>query len=1078
MKAPRVILLIVLSCLLLSIRGFPQTLTIQDTILAKKTFDKAVVYFDNAKYDSALLLFNKAKNVWHEYVLKYPDRGFKDNYKENYLSCLNNIGGIYNNTGKLDTAYIIYTNSISYGLNNIKDSCVEVANLYHNLGLNRYFALKYDLAEDLYFKSLEYYKRTVGEDNVKVLWLFYDFGLLYNDMGLPDLSLVCHLKSLKLKNKFFGEKNIEVGHSYLWVGGAYYYKGDFDLAYENFTKSLNIYIENKGYINIDVAYSFNNLATVLCAKGENDIALDYCMKAVTVASQINNVDSSAIALFYSNAGIIYEELQDYNKAKEYKTKSLQLYRRLYGENHPCVSMSYNNVAVLHNILKEHQLAIETLKKALKINLALHGKMNAEVARQYFNIAEAYYQTEDYDSSLKYNSKAEEIFNIIYKGKHPNKAMALHKFITIYWKLKNYEKSIQYAQKCMVANIKDYDDSLDVNSNPNIRNYFRWDLLLYALNGKGECLLDISRKENLSKEEKIKRLRMALGVYFKADTLIRQVRRDVTSQKDKMLISEKSIEVYYTALQVCNDLFKLTEEKNYIEQAFYFSEECKSSTLLESIASNVGMKYSGIPDSLLQKEHSLKLDISFYENSLSEGVDSTCNRIYQAKLFDLKRSYESLVLNFEKQYPNYYRLKYANKIPSIKEIQQHIDNKSIVMSFFIGDSSLFVFMIEKNKLSLFEQREIKGLNDSIQLYRSALSGNVQHSDHLLSCGNYLFQKLFPSKYTFTEKISNLTIIPDGSLSFIPFESLPTRYVYMREANETENDTLRGFKMVKQTISSLSFKDFPFLIERYNVSYAYSATLFYQNCIEDTKKQPINTSWLAIAPVFEDENKLKATTETKDLQRKMKFFSIDTLSTRGTLLNGEFVNPLPGTEKEVKSIQKEFKDKGYAADVFLKNNANERKIKSGILENYSILHFATHGFVNSEKPELSGLLLAQDSIGGQDGILYSSELYNLKLNADLTVLSACETGLGKVKKGEGIIGLTRALIYAGAKNIVVSLWSVSDQSTSTLMIDFYKNLLNETKKHSYSQWLRNAKMKMIREGKYSNPYYWSPFILVGK
>ena len=165
--------------------------------------------------------------------------------------------------------------------------------------------------------------------------------------------------------------------------------------------------------------------------------------------------------------------------------------------------------------------------------------------------------------------------------------------------------------------------------------------------------------------------------------------------------------------------------------------------------------------------------------------------------------------------------------------------------------------------------------------------------------------------------------------------------------------------------------------------------------------------------------------------------------------------------------------------IKKSANEEFLKSKEVEKYKYLHFATHGFVNTEKPELSGILLAQDSTLNEDGILYSGEIYNLKLNADLTVLSACETGLGEIKKGEGLIGLTRALLYAGSKNIIVSLWKVADNSTSDLMIDFYKNLLNEEQeKQEFSQALQQAKLKMIDEGKYAHPFYWSPFILIGK
>jgi len=204
------------------------------------------------------------------------------------------------------------------------------------------------------------------------------------------------------------------------------------------------------------------------------------------------------------------------------------------------------------------------------------------------------------------------------------------------------------------------------------------------------------------------------------------------------------------------------------------------------------------------------------------------------------------------------------------------------------------------------------------------------------------------------------------------------------------------------------------------------------------------------------------------------------------SGKFIPPLPGSESEVKSIFNEFDKENFKTKVELKENASESRIKSGELENYKYIHFATHGFVNSEKPELSGLLLAQvaDSTNEQnDGILYSGEIYNLKLNADLVVLSACETGLGKIKKGEGIIGLTRALLYAGAKNLMVSLWQVSDQSTSDLMISFYKNLLDEksarlTNQVRYAPLLQQAKLKMIGDAKFAHPFYWSPFILIGQ
>ncbi|MEQ8882896.1 MAG: CHAT domain-containing protein, partial [Cyclobacteriaceae bacterium] len=141
----------------------------------------------------------------------------------------------------------------------------------------------------------------------------------------------------------------------------------------------------------------------------------------------------------------------------------------------------------------------------------------------------------------------------------------------------------------------------------------------------------------------------------------------------------------------------------------------------------------------------------------------------------------------------------------------------------------------------------------------------------------------------------------------------------------------------------------------------------------------------------------------------------------------------------------------------------------------IHLATHGIVNQSKPELSRVFLCPGST--EDGSLYSGEIYNLKFNANLVTLSACETGLGQVAKGEGIVGLSRALQYAGAQNLIVSLWQVADKSTADLMIEFYNHSLNDSRK-GYADDLRAAKLSLLRSEDYYNPYFWAPFILIGQ
>ncbi len=291
--------------------------------------------------------------------------------------------------------------------------------------------------------------------------------------------------------------------------------------------------------------------------------------------------------------------------------------------------------------------------------------------------------------------------------------------------------------------------------------------------------------------------------------------------------------------------------------------------------------------------------------------------------------------------------------------------------------------------------------------------------------------------------------------------------------------------------------PFLLKTHSVSYSYSANLYY-NTFSKPNEKSTQTDWIAYAPVFDDEGIAGTTAVTQKLYADYTMNSFDkSVATRSLLSNGMYVSPLPGSLSEVETIFKLFEDNGKKAAMKTHQQANEQSAKSGEISEARIVHFATHGFVNATKPELSGIFLAQDTSSAfsdyediygniaqqNDGILYQSEIYNLKLNAELTVLSACETGLGKIAEGEGVIGLSRALLYAGSRNLVVSLWQVSDESTQKLMVCFYENLLadknfGKVNPIFYAKHLQNSKLALISEGKYAHPFYWSPFILIGR
>lgn len=569
--------------------------------------------------------------------------------------------------------------------------------------------------------------------------------------------------------------------------------------------------------------------------------------------------------------------------------------------------------------------------------------------------------------------------------------------------------------------------------------------------------------NYNPENYYNNLQIALRHYKAIDTLINQVRIEMKTNSDKLALGEEANHAYTEAIAVCYQLAELSDNKKdtekYLQMAFGFSEKNKSSVLLESLAGAEAMKFSGIPNELLDKESNLQSNINVAKQIIAERSDSLKVAAFQSKLFNYNRAYDSLIHVFETNYREYFELKYSNKLASIDDLQGILDKKTTIISYTETDSLIYAFVISKNQYFVKQLPKTTDYEKLLDIIRMQIMSRVGNTKYFAENMNKLHKQLFD--FEIPANTENLLIIPSGKMALLPFEALVT------DLGDVE----------KNDYSQLSY-----LINEYNISYSYSANLFYRTFPKD-KTQKIEVTqlndWLAYAPVFSDESTGYLTKQTHEMLRAMDENTVDTLQTRGTLLSGEYISPLPGTRSEVEDILEVFDSQHKKANALFNLSANEASVKSGDLENYKYIHFASHGMVNMEKPELSGIILAQDSTIDEDGILYIGEMFNLKLNADLTVLSACETGIGEIKKGEGLIGLSRALLYAGSKNIIVSLWKVADNSTKDLMLDFYNNLIeNETESSGFSKPLREAKLQMIQNKTYAHPYYWSPFILIGK
>ena len=983
-------------------------------------------------------------------------------------------------------ALILYCSLFSFhsSLSQVTVPDTTLAIEYRAVGDSLYY--EWDLAgsTEFYQKAADIYKTVDLKTNDPVMHELYTrclYDVAWNYKSAMDFKGCLNVLDTALAYALIhvGENNPVTATLYNGYGCLYDDKSEYDRALDYFYKSLEIRLICFGENNPDVGDSYNNIGNIFDKKLENEKALDYYSKSLRIWMEIEGEMNADVAMSYNNIGMAYYSKSDFDKALDYFNKSLNIRLELLGEEHPYVADSYNNIGMLFDAKLEYDKALECYQKSLKIRLETLGEEDYDVAQSYNNIAVLFSFKAEYDKALVLFLKSLSICKTLFGEKHMDVASTYNNIGKLYYLEAKYDKALQYYHNGLISCFSNYTDTLDINVIPPLKEYLEWPDLLDALIAKAEIFKCMHHPE------------LALLHELSADSLISKVRKETSSLSDKIALGKKANLLYPGAVDLCARLYseQVTpkEKRKYAELSFYFSERNKSSVLLEAIAGLNAMKFAGIPDSLLKKEQDLGITVSNCITLKNNAENDSMANIWAGRLFDANRSYDSLIRIFELNYPNYYKLKYNNSPVSMSGIQKILDKKTAMLVYSVLDTSILIYEITKTKFELYNIPKIPDFEIKLQQIRSSMqNSSVPDVLQYKSLAFELYKQLFPKELSESKsfaKIENLIIIPDGNLASLPFESLLTEE-YKTSWTDWKNTAY--------------FSEMPFLLKKYAVSYSYSATLF-QNTFPKLKADQIEITdlndWLAFAPVFDNEGISGTGLLTRKLLTDINTpdFS-DSRNKRSFLTDGTYISPLPGSLDEVTEIFNLFDQSGKRAVIYTHKKADEEFLKSDELKKYNILHFATHGFVNIENPELSGILTAQDTslnvddftdrygyIAQQnDGIWYQSEIYNTKLNADLVVLSACETGLGKIASGEGVIGLTRALLYAGSKNIIVSLWQVSDESTRQLMVGFYKNLLNQKskKKAGYSDHLQKAKLKLINEGTYAHPFFWSPFILIGK
>nr|WP_319570682.1 CHAT domain-containing tetratricopeptide repeat protein [uncultured Draconibacterium sp.] len=875
---------------------------------------------------------------------------------------------------------------------------------------------KHSEALDTFQLYLDYRKKIYGEKNYYLTSPYILLGITNKKLGANDKALSNY--QLAEENIFLREEGPNpnmLASLYINIGNVYRAKLDYTNALNYYNQAVNTYKSQTpiDYENLTDAYY--SIAEIYYTTLNHQMVIDIakeCYLAADTSTQIYFDDILAGSFF---------NLDNNDKADYYYRHAIDFSEKYYGISLD-LAYAYMNYADFLSRINQYDKAVENLSLAYNI---LEGQQVTFGTELY-----TYYK---YEGNIFRNRaiNTQEI-NRFRKEKGQNLLKSIDSYkkglAALEVKQTNPENSVIQVQQT-----RSLMDCLDV------------------IKLIGDVYLEIALLDNENRGiDFSENLDYALNCYNNTSNLIQQARKEISNDESKIQLSNLQYQTISKIIETAYLAYNYSDDQEFLDIAFNNSEQLKSSALFDKIANELAQENSLIPDSLLELERKLNNTIANYSELQYEELsnnepDSSLLEDYNDKIFNASRQRDELDRYMEESYPDYYQLKYSNSTLSLNDIQDRLESKEAIVEYFLAEptkeriendsdndtlTSLYTFFITSNNIEFqkktLSNTETQALEETFRFMASTdymFTHNEDAKQYCVSSHKLYNLLLAPFEQDLNEK--HLTIIPDGKLNYISFDGL--------------------LKTLPDTTQAIRFNKLNYLIKNVNINYANSVNIFLQN---KASKPKLRNHALAFAPEYNSEE-FKMTGASYKLA------------------------PLPGVQKEVDEIAK-----SVNTTIFRSKKATEQNFReeSG---NFDILHLAMHAYINDSLPAYSRLAFSQslDSTTlNNDGWLNTADIYNLDLNASMTVLSACNTGVGKLQKGEGLMSLARGFLYAGCPSVVMSLWEVEDAAGTKIMTSFYKYLkAGKTKDEA----LRLAKLKYLEESnsRLAHPHYWMSFKCIG-
>lgn len=892
--------------------------------------------------------------------------------------------------------------------------CIKSLN---KIGDNYYGLTKFHSANHFFNESYLLGKKRLGKNHSETIESKANLGMSLAGVGEINTAIAmlneCH-ESLKSQGNEVLDLKIAITNNLALCYGE---AGDYEKTASVALEALNLLEENSKEYSLVGAQLYHNIGWSCRQKGDRHNELLYNQKSLHIKIRLFGHHHPFVAQSYNNLGVYYGSLGDYDMELKYLRKSLAIQLKTYGNTHQDVAILYNNLGFCYNKKKAYDQQIKCLHRSLKIFQKL-GIEDYKTANVIENLGITYGITGNFRMLLKHCLHALKIRLKAYGFKSSYVARSYFHLGSSSLERKEYGKSLKYLQLSLMANEGNFDDK-NVHKNPGISKNANILLIeTLALKVKAQAGLSRGEKDTSNLKRAVETARLALEGFD-------EIRKSYLSEESKLTLGDKVKQLCEASIEYIIDLAAAGNRENYREEIHWLSEKSKAITLLGAMKGIDASVHSKIPVPLRKREKLLKADLVYLDKKISEeklkGKKAGHNLIrkWQENFFNAHQRYERHIKELERKYADYYRLKYDNTIASVSELKSDLSEDEALIEYSTGNEFIYIFIITNKSFNIEIIPKPADFRQIIQQLLNAIN-HFERKDYIQNAFR-LYSMLFQPVEKYLGGKRRIIIIPEEELFYLPFDTLLT----------SEMDKAR-------------YAELPYLLRQYELSYHYSSTLWLRSRQRQSLKRN-KGGFLGAAPSL---------TETVEIE-------------------GQTYPALSHSKKEVKTIASIFENAGIASRLMTDETATSSDFVSRC-NSFRFIVIAAHQVISAQQPSLSGLMFsALSQSSAKFEILTIGETYNLELNADLVVLNCCETGIGKLAKGEGMMALNRGFLYAGARNIIYTLFKIPDNSAGVLTKSLFTRILSGK---SYSKALQEAKLELIARPEFT-PKAWAGYVMIG-